>query len=207
MTHSRLLILICFFISTQVHAAEMAGLDVHGEAAFDYQHLSSTLGIPNTGSAPHETYRFNYAQVLIKKETDKLSFLGRLQFARKDYVTTTVPTEQTGTSYLTSLDEIDISYKVTPSLQIGGGRLLTTMGYESLLKAENTTYGTTIAYSTIVPGYGEGVRVRYKQDSFVATLSSYNQVNYGAYGEGHRNLCDKQVGGLHLVRRLPLWSR
>ncbi len=130
-----------------------------------------------------ETYRLNVAQVLFKKETDQVYFLGRLAYTPNQY---TVAGTTTTKANLGTLDQVEIFYKAQPNLYIGFGRFLTTMGYESLLRSENAFYNTTIAYQGIVPGYGEGLRAKYiAGDWLSATLSSYNQATYNAFGDNY----------------------
>lgn len=182
----RVVMLGCLVASANAHAADLAGITVNGEVAFDYNFLSTKdNGIPNTGAATNETYRLNSAQILLKKETDQINFLARLAYLPTSVVTTAAPEAKT-TYNLGTLDQIEAYYKVTPQFHIGFGRFLTTMGYESLLKSENSTYNNTIAYQSIVPGYGEGLRLRYiAGDWLTATLSTYNQSTYSAWGDDY----------------------
>lgn len=151
----RVVVLGCLLGGANAQAADLAGITVNGEVAFDYNFLSSkAAGIPNTGAATNETYRLNSAQILFKKETDQMNFLARLAYVPTAVVTTAAPEAKT-TYNLGTLDQVEAFYKVTPQFHVGFGRFLTTMGYESLLKSENSTYNNTIAYQTIVPGYGE----------------------------------------------------
>lgn len=166
------------------HAADFAGLTVNGEASFDYNLLSTKdKAMPFTGGAANETYRFNQAQILIKKETEQISFLTRLNYIPTPYLTdSTTPNK----ANLGTLDQLEIFYKATPTIYVGFGRFLTTMGFESLLKSENYTYGNTIAYQGIVPGYGEGLRLKYiPNENLTATVSTYNQANYNAFGDDY----------------------
>lgn len=166
-------------------AADVSGITVNGEAAFDFNFVSSkNAAYPNSDgnglSLGNESYRLAKAQLLLKKETDDLSFTGRLAYTPMSYNDGTKTTK----AYFGALEQMELFFKVNPQLQIGFGRFLTTMGYESLMRYENAFYNPTVAYQAIVPGYGEGLRVRYLPGTWLtATLSTYNQFNYGAIGE------------------------
>lgn len=170
--------------TASANAADISGITVNGEVAFDYNFLSSKdAAIPNTEGATNEAYRLNKAQVLLRKETDQISFLGRLVHTPTQY---SPDGASTAKAYFGVLDQMELFYKVNANLQIGFGRFLTTMGYESLLRYENAFYNNTIAYQAIIPGYGEGLRAKYiAGDWLTATLSTYNQFNYGAIGEDY----------------------
>lgn len=184
MNLAKIFALVLLMGTATSQAADIAGLTVNGEVAFDYNFLSSKdIATPNTGGAANETYRLNQAQVLIKKETDQVYFLGRLVYIPNQY---TVAGTTTTKANLGTLDQVEIFYKIKPNLYIGFGRFLTTMGYESLLRSENAFYNTTIAYQGIVPGYGEGLRGKYVAgDWLTATLSTYNQATYNAFGDDY----------------------
>lgn len=180
----KILIVNLLMGSSIAYAADIAGFTVNGEVGFDYNFLSTkSKAIPYTGDATNETYRLNQAQALIKKETDQVSFLGRLVYVPTQYSKDGTTNNKAN---LGTLDQVEVFYKATPQLQVGFGRFLTTMGYESLLKSENATYGNTIAYQSIVPGYGEGLRAKYvASDWFTTTLSTYNQTTYSVFGEDY----------------------
>lgn len=184
MNRSLLLFAAMTLIGSLSAAADIGGLTVNGEASFDYNFLSSKdKGIPYTSAASNETYRLNLTQLLIKKETDQISLLGRMV-----YTTTTYATSNTATtkSNLGTLDQLEVFYKIHPTLHIGFGRFLTTMGFESLLKSENYTYGYSIAFQGIVPGYGEGLRLKYIPGEWLtATVTTYNQATYNAFGDDY----------------------
>lgn len=177
------LLIVLGAISTQ--AADFSGITVNGEAAFDFNFVSSkSANYPNSDgnglSLGNESYRLAKAQLLLKKETDDISFTGRLAYTPMSYNDGSKTTK----AYFGALEQMELFYKINPQLQIGFGRFLTTMGYESLMKYENAFYSPTVAYQAIVPGYGEGLRVRYLPGTWLtATLSTYNQFNYGAIGE------------------------
>ncbi|WP_415062359.1 outer membrane beta-barrel protein [Bdellovibrio sp.] len=180
----KILIVNLLMGSSIAYAADIAGITVNGEVGFDYNFLSTkSKAIPYTGDATNETYRLNQAQALLKKETDQISFLGRLVYVPTQYSKDGTTNNKAN---LGTLDQVEVFYKATPKLQIGFGRFLTTMGYESLLKSENATYNNTIAYQSIVPGYGEGLRAKYvATDWLIVTLSTYNQTTYSVFGEDY----------------------
>ncbi|WII70594.1 outer membrane beta-barrel protein [Bdellovibrio sp. 22V] len=183
MNVSKILASVIFLVSASASAADIAGITVNAEAAFDYNFVSSK-GTPMlyTGGATNENYRLNYVQALLKKETDKLSFLTRLNYTTTSYTDAAVQKK----ANFGTLDQLEIFYKPAANLYIGFGRFLTTMGYESLMKYENATYTNTIAYQSIVPGYGEGLRAKYiAGDWLTATVSTYNQTTYGAFGDDY----------------------
>ncbi|WP_374031882.1 outer membrane beta-barrel protein [Bdellovibrio bacteriovorus] len=170
--------------SFSAQAAEISGLTVNGEVAFDYSFLSTKdTAMQNSDGVTNEAYRLRNAQVLISKETEQVYFVTRLNYAPTAYQSS--PTDNK-TANFGMLDQAEIFYKAMPNLYIGFGRFLTTMGYESLMKYENAFYSNTIAYQSIVPGYGEGLRAKYVAgDWLTATLSTYNQAAYGAFGEDY----------------------
>ncbi|UXR65348.1 porin [Bdellovibrio bacteriovorus] len=181
------LLIMCGF---SAQAVEISGLTVNGEVAFDYNFLSTkSTAMPYTDSVNNEAYRLRNAQILISKETDQIYFLTRLAYTPTTYVSavdTTGPTVTSSTNNFGALEQAEIFYKPMQNLYVGFGRFLTTMGYESLMKYENAFYTTTIAYQSIVPGYGEGLRAKYVAgDWLTATLSTYNQAKYGAFGDDY----------------------
>lgn len=183
------LVFVLSFGLASAHAADVGGITVNGEISFDYNFLSSggNTAVPNVGSATNEAYRLNTAQILLKKETEQISFLSRLAYTQVN-VDGTDPATGMSTSRqnMGTLDQVEIFYKVSPSLQVGFGRFLTTMGYESLLKGENATYNNTIAYQTLVPGYGEGLRAKYTlNEYFTATASTYNRAKFSQWAEDY----------------------
>lgn len=165
-------------------ALDISGVIVNGEAGFDYNLLSSKdKNIPFTSGANEQTYRLNTAQAVIKKDTEQFSLLGRLAYSQTQYSPdgTTKNVANFGT-----LDQLELFYRPNNTLYLGFGRFLTTMGFESLMKSENYFYNNTIAYQGIVPGYGEGLRARWVPvESFTATISTYNQATYGAFGDDY----------------------
>ncbi len=187
------LIIAISFATSVSRAADIAGLTVNGEASFDYYMLSSKdKATPFIGGASNETYRLNQAQILIKKETEQISFLSRLVYSPTSYLTSAKSdgaggvTTTSNKANLGTMDQLEVFYKPTPSIYVGFGRFLTTMGFESLLKSENYTYGNTIAFQGIVPGYGEGLRAKYIPGEYLtATVSTYNQANYNAFGDDY----------------------
>ncbi|MDG0817098.1 outer membrane beta-barrel protein [Bdellovibrio svalbardensis] len=184
MKHFACLSIVFLLGTSQSYAADVGGLTVNGEASFDYNLLSSKdKATPFIGGATNETYRLNQAQVTIKKETEQISFLSRLVYSPTSYLTSTTTSTK---SNLGTLDQLEVYYKATPTIYIGFGRFYTTMGFESLLKSENYTYNNTIAFQGIAPGYGEGLRIKYiPSDKLTATLSTYNQATYNAFGDDY----------------------
>lgn len=160
---------------------EISGLTLSGEAAFDYNLVSTgDKAIPGAGGAKDNEYRLNYAQLLIKKEVDKFSF-----FSRLFYLPTTYDTNGSeATANLGTLYQLELFYKVTPKLEVGFGRFLTTLGYESPLRTINHTYNYTISRQTLYPGYADGVRAKYHfRKNIIAYLSSYNRFANSSFGE------------------------
>lgn len=181
------LLILCGF---SAQAVEISGLTVNGEVAFDFNFLSTKgTAMPYTDGVNNETYRLRNAQVLISKETDQIYFLTRLAYTPTTYVSAVdvnAPAVTSSTNNFGALEQAEIFYKPMQNLYVGFGRFLTTMGYESLMKYENAFYTTTIAYQSIVPGYGEGLRAKYVAgDWLTGTLSTYNQAQYGAFGEDY----------------------
>ncbi|MFM6928006.1 MAG: outer membrane beta-barrel protein [Bdellovibrio sp.] len=184
--------------SVSSHAADISGITVNGEVAFDYNFLSSKENpIAFTGAAENDTYRLNIAQILLKKETEQISFLSRLVYAPTTYSNAALADSK---SDLGTLDQIEVFYKALPNLHIGFGRFLTTMGYESLLKSENAFYGNSIAYQAIIPGYGEGLRAKYiAGDWLTATVSTYNQSTYNVFGDDYKPTKTTEVSATGLL--------
>mgnify|MGYP003337574475 CR=1 FL=1 len=172
--------------SFSAHAYELGGLAIQGEAAFDYNYLSTGDNrYPSNGGALNDQYRFNMAQILVKKEADEISFLTRLS-----YIPTEVTTPGGGStkSSFGTLDQFEIYYKFRPDLKVGFGRLCSTMGFESAMRYENVFYNNTVAYGSIVPGYGEGLRAMYNPGEWLAlTLSTYNRSTYNQYGDDYNS--------------------
>lgn len=169
--------LLCAFYA---NAANIDGIKFSGEASFDYSFLSSKQNtIPATGAATNESYRLNQVQIVAAKDTEQLSFIGRVLYSPTASVVQSGTPDTKTHSNLGPLDQLEIFYKVTPELSVGFGRLYTTMGYESFLRSENPTYGNSIASQTIVPLNGEGLRIKYVAgDWLTATVTSYNQTAF-----------------------------
>lgn len=186
---ARLLFAMLCLSSASAHALDVSGLTVTGEAAFDYNMLSSEDNkIPNSDDVLHEVYRLRNAQVLINKDAEKFAFTTRLWYKPTSYraESGSPATESNTTSIFNTLDQIELYYKPMSNLYIGFGRFLTTMGFESTMKAENAFYMNTIAYSQIVPGYGEGLRAKYVMNEMLtATLSTYNTALYSGYSDNY----------------------
>lgn len=168
-----------------VSALEVGGgIDLHGEMSFDYNaQTSGNNYYPGVNGAGNDQYRFAQAQLLATKETDDFSFLARLNYQP---IELNIPGSATTKQSFGTVDEIHLLYKVTPEISAGFGRLCSTMGYESILRSENVFYTNTVAYQSLVPGYGEGVRLRYNPGEYLsATLSSYNRATYNLYGDDY----------------------
>lgn len=174
-------LLLAGLIFSNVHAYEVEGLKVSGEAAFDYNLVSTgDEAIPAAGGGKDNQYRFNYAQLLLKKDVEKLSF-----FSRLFYLPTTYDTNgNQNTANLGVLYQLEVFYKLAPKLDIGFGRFLTTMGYESPFRTNNLTYNYTISRQTLYPGYADGLRARYFAHKYLtANLSSYNRFANSSFGD------------------------
>ena len=169
--------------ASSVNAAEIGGITVNGEIAFDYNFSQDGIAVPFSGDAPNETYRINTSQILAKKETDQVSVLARLVYQPTDYSNGTTTTKNN----LAILDQVEVYYKPRPNIYIGVGRFLTTMGFESVLRSENLFYNYSIAFQGITPSYNEGIRGRYvMSDLLTATISSYNSSKYNLYGDDYK---------------------
>lgn len=193
-----LVFVLSFGVAT-AQAADIGGITVNGEISFDYNMLSSgnNAAIPFTGFAPNEAYRLNQAQLLLKKETEQVSFLGRLAYTQTT-INDGAATKET--KNMGTLDQVEIYYKVAPSFSVGFGRFLTTMGYESLLKSENATYGNTIAFQGIIPGYGEGLRAKYvANEYFTGTISTYNRSTYSVFGDDYSATKTTEISATGIV--------
>lgn len=168
-------------------AAEIPGVKISGEAVFDYNFLSTGgNAYPASGAAPNEQYRLSQAQVLLTKETDDFSFLGRLSYIPTEYLVAPAGTPGVTKGNIGTLDQLEVYYKVRPDLSIGFGRLLTTMGIESLMRFENTLFANTLSYQAIVPGYGEGLRLKYTPNTYFGlNLSTYNRAAYNKFGDDY----------------------
>ncbi|WP_413287854.1 outer membrane beta-barrel protein [Bdellovibrio sp. HCB337] len=183
MQRFKFLLLIVVFWGLYAEAAEFDGIGAEGEVAFDYNFLSSKgIPIPYTEGATNETYRLNDAVLRLKKNAEQILLIARLNYTPRQYSPDGV---KTATANFSTLSQLEVFYKVTPKLHLGFGRLVTTMGYDSVLRYENTFYNNSIAYQRIVPGSGEGLRANYISDSFTASASTYNQFNFGATGEDY----------------------
>lgn len=168
-------------IFSNAYAYDVGGIDVAGEAAFDYNMVSTNdEPIPAAGGAKDNQYRFNYAQLLLKKDVDKLSF-----FSRLFYLPTTYDTGgNQSTANLGVLYQLEVFYKFSPKLDVGFGRFLTTMGYESPFRTHNLTYNYTISRQTLYPGYADGLRAKYYAHKYLTVnLSSYNRFANSSFGD------------------------
>lgn len=181
MKHLLWLALVC--LPRIASAWDISGVNVSGEASFDYNFLSSgDNAYPGNGGALNDQYRFNQAQLQFKKETDEVSFLARLNYAPAPIATS----GGSNRSSIETLDQLEIYYKLSPEWAIGFGRLCSTLGLESIMKSENVFYTNTVSYQAIVPGYGEGLRLRYNPGEWLsANLSTYNQSTNNAYGDDY----------------------
>lgn len=174
-------LLLVGLIFSNAYAYEVEGINVSGEAAFDYNLVSTgNVAIPASGGAKDNEYRFNYAQLLLKKDADKLSF-----FSRLFYLPTTYDTGgNQSTANLGVLYQLEVFYKLSPKLVVGFGRFLTTMGYESPFRTNNFTYNYTISRQTLYPGYADGLRAKYFAHKYLTlNLSSYNRFANSSFGD------------------------
>ena len=170
--------------SFSAHALDIGGIKLSGEVSFDYNNLSSGDNYyPANGGAGNDQYRLYQGQLVAAKETDEFSFLARFNYQPLEVTTTgTATTKQN----FGTLEQLEIYYKIRPEFIVGFGRLCSTMGYESLNRSENTFYTNTVTYQSLVPGYGEGVRLRYNPGDYLSlTLSSYNRSTYNLYGDDY----------------------
>jgi hypothetical protein len=169
--------------TSSAFAADIGGITVNGEIAFDYNFSQDDFKVPYTGDAQSETYRINTSQILAKKETEQVSVLARLVYQPTEYSnggTTNVKNN------LAMLEQVEVYYKPRPNIYIGVGRFLTTMGFESVLRSENLFYNYSIAFQGITPSYSEGIRGRYvMSDLLTATVSSYNSSKYNMYSDDY----------------------
>jgi hypothetical protein len=176
-------VLMSLFVTLPIcaSAADISGVAVSGEASFDDNVFSiGDNTYPASAGEQNNQYHFSQDQIVLKKETDELSFLGRL-----NYAPTTVSTPSGAATYdFGTLDQLEIYYKIRPDLQIGFGRLTTTLGMESQMRTANALYNYTVAYQAIVPGYGEGATIRYNPGEYLAvSVSSYNRATYNQFGD------------------------
>ncbi|WP_413560234.1 outer membrane beta-barrel protein [Bdellovibrio sp. HCB209] len=180
----------------------VSGITIQGEADFEYNFLSSGKNIyPASAGALDEQYRFNSAQVILKKETAELSFFARLMYMP---IELTTPTGTTKNSF-GSLDQLEIYYKIDPNWSVGFGRLCSTLGFESAMKVENILYGNTVAYQGIVPGYNEGLRLKFNPGEWLAvTLNTYNRSAYNQFGDDYASTKTTELSATGISGRF-LW--
>lgn len=188
--------------SISANAMDVGGVTVKGEAAFDYNFLSSGDNTyPAVGGAQNDQYRFNSAQVLLTKETDEFSLLARLVYQPTAYQTPS----GTAKSNLGTLDQLELYYKVRSDFSVGFGRLLTTLGFESVMKDENVFYNNSVAFQGIEPGYAEGLRARYNPGEWLAlSLSSYNRSTPNQFGDDYSATKTTEVSATGVAGRF-LW--
>ncbi|MNS73367.1 hypothetical protein D3C72_1068050 [compost metagenome] len=178
MKFSKYLAVSILLATTAANAMDVSGVTVNGEVSADYSFFQDQQVIPYVDGAQDNAYRLNKAQLLFKKETEQISFLGRIAYS----------TSPVAGQNVANLEQVELFYKLMPNVHVGAGRFLTTMGYESLLKTENYFYNNTIAYQAIVPGYGEGVRAKYvKGEDLTVTLTSMNRANEATLGEDNNS--------------------
>lgn len=175
------IILTGILISTFSFAAEISGLTVNGEAAMDYNFLSSQDTPPALGGAKDNQYRFNSAQLTLKKDIEQLYIFSRLTYVPTTY---TVSGTTTSTENLGVLKQFEFFYRLLPNLHIGFGRFLTTFGFESPMRNTNITYNYSIARQTLYPIYAEGIRAKYFITNEVTlTASNYNRIPDATFGD------------------------
>ncbi|MBO9665546.1 MAG: outer membrane beta-barrel protein [Bdellovibrio sp.] len=177
------IIALSALLGIPAHAIDISGITAQGEAAFDYNFLSSGSNpYPASGGALNDQYHFHSAQLILTKETEELSLFARLAYVPTEY---TSPAGNTK-SNIGTLDQLEVYYKIAPEWSVGGGRLCSTLGFESALKNENAFYANTVAYQGIVPGYNEGMRLRFNPGEFLAvSLSTYNRSTYNQFGDDY----------------------
>lgn len=191
MKKSLLLALVASAFVINAHAKDFNGVDVTGEANFDINSLGSgSNAYPGSGAAQNEQYRFNNAQLQIKKDANDISF-----FARLNYTPTQVGTSTTSKSSLGTIDQLEVMYKINPQFALGFGRFTTTLGFESLMKSENQFYTPCVGGQSLVPGYFEGIRLKYTPTEWLSVnLSSYNQGNNNAYADDYSQTKAHELG-------------
>lgn len=180
-------LLIFLFIISAAHRsfaqdALTKDLEVTTEFAFDYTTYSNQ-GITDGVPAPYangedNSFSFNSGQALLTKKADQTEIIFRAFYLVADYSDGSNP-EPTQRNLL-SLDQIEIRHPLSPDVTLGFGRMDTTLGYESYFRHENAFYTTTYSYSSMLPGFGNGVRLIYAREDlhpFAVTLSSYDEAS------------------------------
>lgn len=182
--NTSLLIVMLLGTTSIAQAVEIDGITVRGEAALNYSMLTpGNDSLPNSSAGNDQVYSLNQAQILLSKETEKMAFMSRIAFSPTEYSTS--PTENS-TSHFGNLEQLELYYKPSSYLYIGFGRFLTTLGFESSTRMDNLMYLTTIAFSQIVPSFGEGVRAKYIYNDMTVSLTTYNRAPYYTYGDDRK---------------------
>lgn len=168
-------------VALSAEAAEFNDLTVNGEAAFDYDFHTSQDNPPALGGMKNNQYRFNLAQLTVKKNMEKMYFMSRLQYTPTTYTTTG---SNTATESIGVLRQLEVYYKATEDLHVGFGRFLTTFGFESPMRSYNIAYNYSIARQTLYPIYAEGVRAKYIASKHLTFIgSNYNRLPDATYGD------------------------
>lgn len=155
-------------------------LEITTEIAFDYS-IYSNDGVADGVPTPYangadNSFLFNSGQAFITKKSDQTQIMFRAFYLVTDYFDGTTTTSRN----LLSLDQIEIRHPLSPYLSFGFGRMDTTMGFESYFRHENAFYTTSYAYSSMLPGFGNGIRFIYAnedQKPWAVTLSSYDEAS------------------------------
>jgi hypothetical protein len=179
-----LALIISFLTASTAYSADLGWADVSGEVSFDYNFLSSGDNTyPASGGVANEQYHFSQAQLLVKKETEELFFTARLIYMPMEFST---PAGDSSKNNFGTLNQVEVYYKVRKDLQLGFGIFVTTLGFESPMRTENTFYNYSVAYQGLVPGYNEGLRLKYNPGEYLAaTISTYNRSAYNRFGDDY----------------------
>lgn len=177
-------LLLLLLVGSAANAADFSGVTARGEAALSYPiYTPGNDTLKYTGDGADQTYRLSQAQILLSKETEQMAFMSRLAFSPTEYSTATDPNSR---SHFGNLEQLEVYFKPSSTLYIGFGRFLTTMGFESSTRMDNLMYLTTIAFSAIVPSFGDGLRAKYVQGDTTVALTTYNRAPYNSFGDDRK---------------------
>jgi hypothetical protein len=138
--------------TTIAHAFDAGKVDLYGEMSADYS--LNTGGSNTNGEYPASNeFKIGSTKLGARTTSGSFTFNARLDFDNW---------AKGGSKLYPNLRIIAATYMTPVGLEFSAGRMVTSLGYESVRVALNGNYSFSYAYNDILPGYAEGVRAGYK---------------------------------------------
>lgn len=170
MKRSVVVLLGAMSVAGQAQAWDVAGVTVGGESNIEYASFANGNTASNFGVS-HDEFNLANTRLRLSKDAEKWAFDAQITLLDDAAAGST-----TNTRIYPNLYRLEMFYKPMQNLAIGGGRLMTTLGYESTFRFENKNYSNSLIYNNYNADTYEGVRVKYTMpDLFAGVFSVYNR--------------------------------